>query len=1142
MCSHWLLLDGEFMRKTVLFNDGWEFVKAWPDTLEKNISEASWGKIDIPHDWLIYDTNNLYEDSIGWYRKIFEFTPDESSKYAIRFDGVYMEPVVFVNGIKAGEWKYGYNTFELDITQLLKDGTNEIKVKVTHNFPNSRWYSGAGIYRNIWFKQMPLTHIVSDGIYIRTEKSINGFDVNVSTEVDGATSDTTIFYYVIDADGNTVATEDYVPNHTEVISVRNPRLWDIDDPYLYTLRTDLLVAGEVIDSIDTKFGFRTIEFTCNNGFFLNGKHLKLNGVCLHHDLGSLGAAINQKAIKRQLLLMKEMGANAIRTSHNMPAPEVLDVCDEIGLLVNEETFDMWELPKNKFDYGRFFNEWAVKDIRNFVRRDRNHPCIIMWSLGNEIYDTHADEVRGKQITKMLLNAALESDPARNAIPTFGSNFLEGQPTQNCADLLKVVGYNYSERLYNAHHELHPDWAIYGSETSSTLQSRGVYHFPYSEPILTDIDEQCSSLGNSTCSWGAKNTEACIISERDNEFSAGQFIWTGMDYIGEPTPYQTKNSYFGQVDTAGFPKDTYYIYQAEWTDYKKKPMVHLFPYWDFNEGQIIDIRVASNAPCVELFFNGESQGRFEIDHAHGKQLVGHWQLPFHKGTIEAVAYDENDIEIAREVQKSYGEATSIKVASENERIHADGRDLAFVQISMEDAFGNEVKNANNLVKVTVEGPGRLIGLDNGDSTDYDQYKGNSRRLFMGKLLAIVAPTNEPGDIIVKVSSPELESATVVIPSVATEAVEGTSFIQKNYDVELEDEIPIRKIEIVSPSGTSLDENSKEIHLDAVLSPSNCTCKDIEWCVINDSGVPSNLATITPDENGAVLKAMGDGKFSVRCYTRNGRSKVNVISQLNFTVSGIGSAYINPYEPIAAALYNTSKGELGNASEHAIATQKAAETYLGFTNVDFGDFGADEVELNIFTFDQKDYKIQVWSGVPDGPDSELLMEGAYNMPVIWDVYQGQKFALNRRIKGVHDIYVRTEDFINLRDFVFTLPDKGFAKIHAGENDNMYGDDFKIDGLAVNGIGNNVSIEFSGMDFRDGVDAIEISGISYIDVNTINVLFTNQDGSETRRMLAFEKNSELETKQFDIDMVSGLNKVTFVFLPGSNFDFDWFRFYKK
>ena len=378
--------------------------------------------------------------------------------------------------------------------------------------------------------------------------------------------------------------------------IENPLLWSPDSPNLYKLETVLeKESGEPIEILPHNVGFRTIEMDPDRGLIFNGEKMKIYGVCEHHDLGALGAAFNRAAMARRMKILKEMGINAIRTAHNMPAPELMDLADEMGFLINCEAFDMWERPKTTYDYARFFNEWVEADVRSWVMRDRNHPCLILWSIGNEIYDTHADEKRGLEITKMLKELVEKYDPKKNAPVTFGSNFMPWDNTQKCADVLKVVGYNYAAQYYNKHHAKYPDWVIYGSETSSTVQSRGIYHFPYEQSIMSDDDEQCSVLGNCSTSWGARSTEEVIISDRDVPFSLGQFIWSGFDYIGEPTPYHTKNSYFGQIDTATYKKDTFYIYQAEWTDYRKNPMVHVFPYWDFNPVSSLTLESAPTPP-------------------------------------------------------------------------------------------------------------------------------------------------------------------------------------------------------------------------------------------------------------------------------------------------------------------------------------------------------------------------------------------------------------------------------------------------------------------------------------------------------------------------------------------------------------------
>ena len=1128
---------GVNMRKDTLFNDNWEFVKT--DTaadMAQVLEHGRWKAVDIPHDWLIYNTDDLYETGIGWYRKHFDFCPDPDRRYFVRFEGVYMEPRVYLNGEFAGEWKYGYNTFEIEITKLLKNGMNEMLVVVRHENPNSRWYSGAGIYRNIWIKERPMTYLATDGAYVRTVAEDGGYRLKVSHDITGDFSDCEIQYSLLDG-ADVVASAGAKGSDTAEFEVKNARLWDIDDPFLYELRIELVKAGTMIDSYSMPVGMRTISVNPDKGFFLNGKHVLLKGVCLHHDLGALGAAFNKAAAKRQLVLMKKMGVNAIRTSHNMPAPDLVSLCDEMGLLVDDEAFDMWRLPKREFDYARFFDEWVARDIANFVRRDRNHPSVIMWSVGNEIYDTHAEPEGGYDTTALLAKEVRQNDPETNGFVTFASNFLEWEPTKRCAGLLDMVGYNYGERLYEAHHREHPDWVIYGSETASTVQSRSVYHFPYSEPILTDYDEQCSSLGNSNTSWGARSSEFCILTERDCEFSAGQFIWSGIDYIGEPTPYSTKNSYFGQADTACFPKDSYYIYQAEWTDYRDAPMVHIFPYWDFNEGQHVDIRVASNAPVVELRFNGELLIREELDHKHGQKLTLDYSMPYTPGVLEALAYDETGKVIARDVQESFSDACSLMAVAESDTAVSDGMDMFFVEIGALDCNGRRVQNANNRVSVTVSGPGRLVGLDNGDSTDYDSYKTDCRKLFMGRLLAMIGTTETAGDIVVTVTGEGLAPAEIVLHSKECGHITGVACTQANEHVPYSTEIPIRKIEIVSDIGNAADAGHKVSELRAVLHPQNATFDDIEWQVLTDSGVKSNLAELLADGLSARLIVKGDGHFNVRCYARNGGTHVNVSSQLDFSASGIGKAFINPYEPVASALNDVRDTEFGNASLHAISAPSGRTSYFGFTNMEFGNFGSDEVTLTLFCFDQKDCRVDVYAGIPD--DGEFLGSGIYNRPSIWDVYQPLNIKLSRRLTGNNTVCFKFYDFISVKDITFAKPDKAHIKVYAAECDRIYGDEYSVSGQYVNGIGNNVSIEFEDMDFKDGVTRITVKGRSHIKINTLHLLFTDGNGTEQRRMLEIPYSDEPVENTFEIEAVSGLQKLSFVALPGSHFDFEWFKF---
>lgn len=1153
------------INRKILFNDGWEFAKSGLET--KDPANLQYEKVDIPHDWLIYNTLNLYENSIGWYRKRFNYNRESiGEEVSLYFEGVYMDSFLYINGQFVGEWKYGYSSFEHYITTFLKEGENEILLKVVYQSPNSRWYSGAGIYRNVWLNRRSRNYILTDGIYVSTADKGTGWQVEIDTEMN-LQEEVELTHQIIYKDQLLVSGSDRVIPDPAVsiqvnqqrLFVENPLLWSPEEPVLYQLKTQLKTVPkdgngdiEIIETIVQNIGFRIVELDPQEGFILNGKRMKLNGVCEHHDLGALGAAFNKNALKRRFQILKEMGVNALRTAHNMPAVEFMDLADEMGFLVVSEAFDMWERPKTTYDYARFFKDWYKKDVKSWVRRDRNHPSLIMWSIGNEVYDTHANE-RGLELTRMLKEEVEKHDPKGNGKITFGSNYLGWENTQKCADILKVVGYNYGEKLYQDHHQIYPDWVIYGSETGSVVQSRGVYHFPYEQSVLADDDEQCSSLGNSSTSWGAKSTEACIISDRDVPFSLGQFIWTGFDYIGEPTPYHTKNSYFGQVDTATFKKDSYYIYQAAWTDYRENPMVHIFPYWDFNPGQIIDILVCSNAPVVELQVNGRTIGTYNIDQKKGEKLVGWWKVPYEEGEIKAIAYDEKGNIIATASRRSFGDPAKICLKADKTKLLADGRDLIFVEISMEDKEGNPVENASNRVHIEVEGAGRLVGLDNGDSTDFDQYKGKSRRLFSGKLMAIIAATLEPGEIKLRVSSKGLEDAEAVFESLPVKDrnfIEGITAIIENQDMPIvmgrEEEIPVRKIELITEDGQTFTENKKEIYVQARIFPENCSYRDLEWKIVNDAGIELNIAQIEKLESGGEgfdhrvkITALADGEFRLRVMSRNGTEKVKLISELEFKATGLGTLYKDPYVFISAGLYDYSKGELTNGNEKGVATARDGETQVGFYNIDFGPYGSDTITIPIFALSSEKYPFQIWQGIPGEEGSELLAELIYQKESRWNVYQPETYRLPRRLKGITTITFVFNQKVHIKGFSFERKNRAFEKNLATECDHIYGDSYTLKDDRVEGIGNNVSLVFEEMDFTEkGATKISIYGRSPIDKNTIHIRFSGEEGESTQ-IVEFSQTDGYEEREFVIEKVTGKQKVTFVFLPGSNFDFGWFVF---
>jgi len=1147
-----------------LFNNGWEFTKRPAEAALADVtgSMIQWNPVQIPHDWLIYDTNNLYETSSGWYRKKFQMKNLKGRRVSVRFDGVYMNTTIYMNGESVFEWKYGYSTFEADITDYVREGENEIIVQVVYQSPNSRWYSGAGIYRNVWLIVTPDIHIASDGIYVKVEKKDDRWIVDVDTEIvyerAGEEEETySILYQIFDAKGSICSYKEKkisVPNpgrtDHELLSMVSPAIWDVDSPKLYDFAVSLKKNGTILQRESIKIGFRTITFTTDKGLFLNGRHRKIYGVCEHHDLGCLGAAFNKNALRRRFNILKEMGVNAIRTSHNMPAEELMELADEMGFLVDAEAFDMWERSKTTYDYARFFKEWSKKDIKSFVRRDRNHPCLLMWSIGNEIYDTHVDE-HGQEITRTLKAYVEEFDYKHNAPATIGSNFMPWENAQKCADILKYAGYNYTERYYEEHHKKHPDWIIYGSETASTTQSRGIYHFPLRQSFLCNDDEQCSSLGNCTTSWGAKSTVACITDDRDAQFSLGQFIWTGFDYIGEPTPYATKNSYFGQVDTAGFKKDTYYIYQAEWTNPAKAPMIHIFPYWDFNEGEQIDVRVCSNLPKVELFFNETSLGTFEIDHKHSRDLIANYKIPYQKGTLKAFGYDEKGRVMAADTRTSFKDAVKIVAFADKTILAANGTDLIFLEIGMEDEDGNPVENANNRVEVTVTGAGRLIGLDNGDSTDYDSYKGTSRRLFSGKLAAVIAAGGKPGEGMIVVSSKGMKDVCIPFhvmpvrenkqdPQASYEDERMDQFYEeRNQKSEENNEIPVRKIALCSSISGPLTKENDTVTIKAEIYPKNASWRDIEFRVTNIKGIDSNIVSVKQEGDSVTVQALSDGEFCVKAIARNNKKQASVMSQYTYQVTGMGTANMNPYEFVSAGLYTKSVGDIGNGNERGVSTSRDGESQITFEHLDFGEFGSDEITIPIFELESADFILDMWEGIPGEAGSRKITTLTYHKKSIWNTYQEETYKLRERLSGVKTLTFVAQRKAHIKGFCFKKLEKAYETIYATENDQIYGDSFTVNKDAVEKIGNNVSLEFEGMDFgEEGFKKLIICGHSPIDKNTIHVRFLGENGEE-KQMAEFLYSEGYVEREFALSSVTGLNKVTFVFLPGSNFDFKWFRF---
>lgn len=1129
--------------QNILFNDGWQFCLCDIGTELSALPGRHWYDVELPHDWLINDTSKLYETGEGWYRRSLTCSAEQlSGRVLLNFDGVYMNSTLFVNGKEAGSWTYGYSAFEHDITDFLHEGENELLLRVSHQSPNTRWYSGAGIFRDVMLKLRPAAYIGTNGVYIHSApQPEGGWTTEVETDVVGEASDIRMLLEVFDPAGASMGgyglEAHFDGGHekfTASFNSTDPELWSVDDPMLYTLKISLYSGSELLDCVNETFGYRTAEFYPDRGFLLNGEPVKLHGVCMHHDLGALGSALNEAALARQLRIMKEMGVNAIRTSHNMPARQLVQLCDEMGLLVDSEAFDMWEKPKTEFDNHRFFTEHAERDVRSWIERDRNHPCIIMWSIGNEINDTI--DPHGLDITKRLYEYVLKYDPKGNAAPTIGSNYMGDENAQKCSDVVKLAGYNYSEYLYDEHHAKYPDWVIYGSETASAVRSRGIYRFPAELPLLTGEDCQCSSLDNSVVGWGSSAMKSWRL-DRDCPFCCGQFIWTGFDYIGEPTPYNTKNSYFGIVDTAGFPKDIYYFYQSVWLSPEQKKVLHIVPsYWDFIPGQEIDVLIYSNARDVELFLNGKSVGTHVMELETSQDMRAHFKVPFEPGVLRVVGHFADGSECS-EVLHTPSDPAAVVLTSDKETLLADGRDIAFVEISTVDVNGIPVGNARNRIRVEVSGAGRLVGLDNGDSTDYDSYKGDNRRLFSGKLLAMIESTLEPGEITVRAYSEGLENAELRLVSENCGEVSGVSVVTENkfpavcraYTGEVPARLLLPEVDV-----NSFDPERRSAEIRAKLLPENCTYDDISWSVVRRNGVESSLAQVEGSGRSAVVTAKGDGEFFVRAMVHNGAEHPQVIADIPFTAEGLGAAVRDAYSFISASTLDSSNVPT-NIIEDGALSNFDGRTVMTYSDIDFGKTGSQIISLSVGTC--FDMPVEVWEGTPD--DGKLICRVDFGNNGHWCGFAGQDFALAERLTGVRTISVVIDSRVIFGGFSFVPIERAYDTNWVGEADSVYGDDYRIDGRRVADIGNNVIINYEGLDFGEGgSEALIISGETGNPMNQIQLRYTPAGGAQKTVLLEFQQDGGRE-QRFDIPKLSGVNDVSFVFMPGSRFDFDWFRF---
>ena len=807
-------------REKICFNDNWSFsLSDNPKASDTDFDDKEWRVLNLPHDWAIegdFSKDNpsgtgggALPGGTGWYRKTFIPSNEDSDKIIrIDFDGIYMNSEVFINGQSLGKRPYGYISFGYDITPYLKwNEKNVIAVRVDNSEqPNSRWYSGCGIYRNVWLTKTNPIHVDEWGTYVTTsEISNDNATLNIVTTVQnsGNKNETVTLKSILnDMDGAVIAeTESSVSvvagqksdiSHT--LNISSPKLWDIENPYLYSLVTEVIKDGKCIDRYTTTTGVRDFKFDAEKGFILNGKQTKINGVCMHHDLGCLGAAVNTRAIERQLQILKEMGCNGIRCSHNPPAPELLDLCDKMGFIVMDEAFDMWRKRKTPHDYARYFNEWHEKDLRDFILRDRNHPSIFIWSIGNEVLEQwsdakadtlsleeanlilnfgHSADMLAKDgemsvnslLTKKLADFVRELDPTRPI--TAGCN--EPNPGNHLfkSGALDIIGYNYHNVNIPDVPKNFPGKPFIITESNSALMTRGYYRMPSNEMFIWperwdkpfyDESFSCSSYENCHVPWGNTHEESIKL-VRNNDFISGQYVWTGFDYIGEPTPYgwPARSSYFGIVDLAGFPKDVYYLYQAEWTN---KQVLHLFPHWNWTEGQEIDMWCYyNNADEVELFINGESQG---IRNKDENNLHVVWRVKFVPGTVKVVARKGGNIIAEKEIHTA-GDPYKIRLTPDRDIITADGKDLSFITVEVLDKDNNLCPLSENLINFEVKGNAFIAGVDNGCQTSMERFKDNKRKAFNGKCLVVLQNNGEIGTATLTANSNGLESSTIEITS-------------------------------------------------------------------------------------------------------------------------------------------------------------------------------------------------------------------------------------------------------------------------------------------------------------------------------------------------------------------------------------------
>lgn len=797
-----LALNLHAQRSEYLLEKGWKFTKGEVSNAEMPaFNDAKWETVDIPHDWAIFgpfDKNNDLQNvavtqnfetqaslktgrtgglpyvGIGWYRTTFHSTPGKQT--TLIFDGAMSEARVFVNGKEACFWPCGYNSFYCDVTSLVnEDGKNNtLAVRLENRPQSSRWYPGAGLYRNVHVVTTEKIHVPVWGTQITTPYVKDEYaSVCLRTTIlNAGKTELTVVTDIMDADGQVVSTKTNkgVINHgqpfTQNFIVERPKLWSPETPVLYKAVSKIYSGDTLLDTYSTRFGIRTIEYIADKGFYLNGKRRKFQGVCNHHDLGPLGAAINVAALRHQLTLLKEMGCDAIRTSHNMPAPELVELCDEMGFMMMLEPFDEWDIAKCDNGYHRFFNEWAEKDMVNMLRQYRNNPCVVMWSIGNEVPTQWSPE--GYKVAKFLQDICHREDPTRPV--TCGMDQVKSVLANGFAAMLDIPGLNYRAHLYDEAYERLPQNIILGSETSSTVSSRGVYKFPVERKAGAMYDDhQSSSYDLEYCSW-SNIPDIDFARAEDHEWTIGQFVWTGFDYLGEPSPYDTNawpnhSSMFGIIDLASIPKDRYYLYRSVWN--KEAETLHILPHWNWEgrEGEKTPVFVYTNYPSAELFINGKSYGR-QTKHKNGT-VENRYRLMWHDavyqpGEVRVVAYDEQGNPVAEKTVRTAGKPHHIELVTDRSSLQADGKDLAYVTLRIVDKDGNLCPNDGRLVSFKVKGAGKYRASANGDPTCLDLFHKPEMHAFGGMLTVIVQSGEKTGEIELQATAKGVKTGTIRIP--------------------------------------------------------------------------------------------------------------------------------------------------------------------------------------------------------------------------------------------------------------------------------------------------------------------------------------------------------------------------------------------